>query len=275
MKLPTVVFVGWVLVLNLQAEDPSAPAVPSEFQVLSRTVTKEMAVEPAPLPGMTPVTKERTVTVDLVADPQLPAPPPAPAVDPNDPAVKARLAAFRAAYQPTRMIHFSATTYDFTLTRLIWRSRERPNEEITAWSNIPFEYIRGLGTQVIKDRKYMLFLGYGVENTVNLKRLAARRGVPYVAPTLPELPDLATSGPAFIMIAGDPTGTPELDFLTGLHEIYPAEASRLKAAYEAREAARIAHEAYLRAHPPEPEDVHVRFWQSDRPTTAAAEGGRP
>ena len=275
MKLPTVVFVGWVLVLNLQAEDPVGPAVPPDFQVLSRTVTKEMAVEPAPLPGMTPVTKERTVTVDLVADPHLPAPPPpAPPADPNDPALKARLAAFRATYKPTRMIHFSAATYDFTLTRLSWRSRERPNEEITAWSNIPFEYISGLATHLIKGRKYMLFLGYGLENTANLKRLAARRGVPYVAPVLPELPDLATSGPAFIMIAGDPTGTPELDFLTGLHEIYPAEAARLKAAYEAREAARIAHEAYLRAHPPEPQDVHVRFWRSDRPT-AAAEGGRP
>lgn len=232
-----------------------------------------MATEPAPLPGMVPVTKERTVTIEKVADPHLPEPPPVVVPDPNDPEVIARRAAFRAAaraaYKPAQVISLSATTYDFTLTRLVWRSKERPNEEITAWSNIPFEYIRGFGDYVIKDKKYMLFLGYGVETTLNRKRLAARLNIPYVPPLPPPLPDLAADGPAFVVVKGDATGTPELEFLTGLHEIFPTEAPRLKAAYEAREAARIAHEAYVRAHPPEPQDIHLRVWEIEgEPYTA-------
>lgn len=270
-----------VLCPSLPAQAPAAPTpAPAaellpEFQVLSRSVTKEMAVEPAPLPGMTPVSRERTVTIERVADPHLPAPlPPPPPANPTDPALKARLAAFRAAYQPTRMIGLSATTYDFATTRLRWRSKARPDEPITAWSNLNFEYIRGHSDLKLAGEKYMLFLGYGVETTANLKRRAARFGVPYVPPVLPELPELATAGPAFIITEGDATGTPELEFLATLHAVYPGEEPRLKAAYEAREAARKAHEAYVRAHPPVPHDLIIKHWNTTgQATLPATEGG--
>ena len=284
-------FTGLLVCQSLVAQESAAPqpapppavAVP-EFAVLSRTVTKEMATEAAPLAGMVPVTRERTVTVDLVADPHLPAPPPpAPPADPNDPSVIARRAAFKAAHAGYRvpvMIGFSATTYDFTRTRLVWRAKSRPNEPITAWSNIPFTYIRGHGTFVSDGRKYMLLCGFGAENSAQGQRRAARLGVPYVPPVLPDLPELATAGPTFVITTGDATGTPVLEFLTALHAVYPAEAPRLKAAYEAREMARKEHETWVRAHPPEPQDIHVRFWEREEPVVvdaqaAPAKGGRP
>ena len=275
---------GLLLCPSLPAQAPAVPTpapaaepVP-EFQVLSRSVTKEMAVEPAPLPGMTPVSRERTVTIERVADPHLPAPPAAPPpFDPNDPAVIARRAAFKAAhagYRAPVMVELSATTYDFTRTRLVWRAKDRPNEPVTAWSNIPFTYVRGNGNFAIDGRKYMLLCGFWMETTAQGQRRAARMGVPYVPPVFPELPELATAGPAFVITAGDATGTPELDFLTALHAVYPAEAPRLKAAYEAREAARKEYETWLRAHPPVPHDLIIKHCNTTgQATLPATEGG--
>jgi hypothetical protein len=48
-----------------------------------------------------------------------------------------------------------------------------------------------------------------------------------------------------------------------LHEYYAAHSAELIAAYAVRQEKWRAHEAYVRAHPPEPQDVVVNFWKRD------------
>ena len=63
-----------------------------------------------------------------------------------------------------------------------------------------------------------------------------------------------------------------MEIITGLHELYKVEGPRMKAAYEAREKARIEREAYLRANPPQPQDITIHIWKRETPVRPSAPG---
>ena len=62
--------------------------------------------------------------------------------------------------------------------------------------------------------------------------------------------------------------------IQSLHDLYNNEFGRLKTAYEGRELARIQHEADLKAHPPQPQNLVVNFWTTDTPKPAKKGGAK-
>lgn len=263
-----------VLVLGLAsantvpaAESAAAPSlVTPEPQVLAILTHRIWRIEPPPLAGMTPIRRVVTTTIQRVeAQPEPEAVPPPPV----DPSVRARILASRAARPKPVFVFLSATVYDHRRTLLRWFPNGRPAEEMTAWSNLDWNHFTSCPSFVHNGRQYHLFFGLGNESTATRLRLALRRGVPYRPPPIPDpavLPDLTTTGlPTFVVTKGNAADTAALEPLRALHALYQTDGTRLAGACEARERARLAHEADLRAHPPEPADVLIRYSLTSSP----------
>ena len=83
-------------------------------------------------------------------------------------------------------------------------------------------------------------------------------------PKIPDFPD----GPAAFTIVGTPPVDPSvLVPIQSLHDLYNSEFNRLKAAYDGRESARIEREAYIKAHPPQPKNITLNYWRTDKPAS--------
>lgn len=256
---------------------PPAPGTPAdglpEFEVLESRTERVVREEPAPLPDMQPVRKAVDVTVDVVKDPKIPEPEePAPAaIDPE------KAAAFRArmAARPRPVfLNLSAVVYDHECTRLRWRAKGAqgtPGTEYEAWSNVDWELLAGHGRIVHEGVEYQLFIALILEDPAARRRLAARFGKPYVPPPVPELPPDET--PAFVVTQGDPADVTATASISALHAYFGEHRMDLVAAREARKEAQRQREAELRAHPPEPEDVHIRIWKKEPDPPSA--GTRP
>lgn len=258
-------------------ETPAAPAEesePIEFVVLSSR-TKEMFVREAPeMPDLPPVEGTIKVTVQLVADPGLPdPPPPLPALPPDDPTVAARLEKYREIYRGTELVFLSASVHlesegakeARTLLRIY--PNGRIGESVLAWSNVNFLHLTGQGGYRVNhaDGTYQdvgFLMGISPLYGGTLRRMALDAG--YKSPSIPELPDLATAGPTFAVVEGD-SDSPAMDVLEQLHALVRKSGDTLKEQYIAREQARAERKAYLLANPPKPKDVTVRFWRRDDP----------
>jgi hypothetical protein len=94
------------------------------------------------------------------------------------------------------------------------------------------------------------------------------------APEIPDMPDLADGGPSFVVVEGDEE-SPAMDTLEQLHDLYRKEGARMEEAYHARVKARAVRKAYLLANPPVPEDVLIRVWKRDLPTTKSRRESAP
>jgi hypothetical protein len=257
---------------------PVPPKPPLNLTVL-RSHQQPMRVDqPAPLPVMPATTHTIKTTIEIVKRPP-PAPAPAPPAVPSPPldaAALARLAALRAERRSTELVFLSATVYDHQRTLLRWHPNGRPDQEMTAWSNLDWNDFCGLGSYTWNNRKFVLFMGIGNESTAARAggaRRTDRAGQASQAPALP------TGGPAFVVTQGDPTDPAATDLITGLHELYQTEGPRLKAARLGREQANREREAAIRAHPPIPADIIIRCYPCERPAkrqpaaSAPAQGG--
>jgi len=236
---------------SLPAPKPELP----EYVVKREQVRKVVLEEPAPFPDMQPVRKEVTLTVRLVEDPHLPVPPPPPLslrADPNDPAVAEFLAAMRAQADKRVFVFLSATVYDHQRTLLSWHANGKPDQTMTAWSNLDFNHFTGFGDYTYHDKKYSYMMIVTNESTTVRAQMARKNGGEYQPPVFPELP---TGSPAFVVTKGDQNNLAAMDVVTGLHELYKVEGTRMRAACVAREQANRERETYLRANPPQPQNV--------------------
>ena len=248
---------------NIANGTPSPPApvpVVPNFAVKSSWTAQVVREEPAPLPGMTPVRKPVNVTVQVVEDPHLPTPP-APAPVNSDPAAIARFKAMVAARPKVENIFLSATVYDHQRTMLRWYPNGHPDQEVIAWSALDFNAMSGFSKFTYNGNTYNLFMFVGNDSSEQHRRFAQRRGITYVPPVFPELPPTGT--PAFVVTQGDSTDADAIAPITALHELYKVEGPHLMAAYQARKQARIEHEAWLRANPPQPQDVLIQVWKRE------------
>jgi len=254
------------------------PALPP-IQIKSTSVRLIDVVESPPMPGLPPVEGTIRQTVHLVADPGLPDPPPPPppsAAQPiTDPAMLARLAAWRANRQETRTACVSAMVYDHSRTYLRCYPGGEPENEICGWSNLDFNHFTGFASFQVKGRdgkvrKCDFFIGVGNQDTKRLSALLAQHGRTYTAPAIPVLPDLATGGVAFVVTSGDTTNAKAMEIFESLHALYRAEGTKMAAAYDARIAADEERKAYLLANPPKPADETSYFWERDHPATPPA-----
>ena len=251
--------------------EPVPEPEPIDFEV-QRSLTKRVNVVESPeMPGLPPITGTISVTVQLVKDPGLPdPPPPLPASLPDDPAVIARMAELREKYRATKLVFLSATVYNHNRTFLRIYPNGRDGGIVTAWSNLDFNHFCSFSTYQVKAAeddtlyRFGLLMGIGCTDTKRWAELAAEKGYEYKAPEIPQMPDLAVGGPAFVVVEGD-AESPAMDTLEQIHDLYRKEGARMEAAYHARIKACEERKAYLLANPPKPKDVTVRFWKREHP----------
>ncbi|MCX6864940.1 MAG: hypothetical protein NTV46_01735 [Verrucomicrobia bacterium] len=257
---------------------PPAPApmpVLPPFKATSTVVRRVDVVEPPPMSGLPPVTGTITQTVHLVEDPGLVVPPPPlPALPVTDPVVQARMKAWREKFVAMRLAFVSATVYDHSRTFLRCYPNGGADQEVSGWSNLDFNHFAGFGIYQVegadgKIREYALLMGIGDADTKQLRASTdewlENSENTYTPPVYPELPDLATGGPAFVLTDGDTTNKESVALIQGLHDLYRVEGARMASAYQARIKAEAERRAFLLAHPPKPADVTVLFWERAQP----------
>lgn len=255
---------------------------PIPFEVI-RSHTKRVHVVEAPeMPGVPAPEGMINLTVQLVKDPGLPdPPPPLPVLPPDDPAVLARMAELTEQYRETQLVFVSATVYDHSRTFLrCYPGGGGGRKEISAWSNLNFNYFTGFATFQFKGtdgeiRQYGFLMGLGNEDTQQRIEWLAEHDREYEAPEIPTLPDLATGGPAFIITQIDPADQEAAELIEGMHKLYRVEGARMEKAYHGRIKAYADRKAYLLANPPKPEDVTIRVWKRDAPTTKSRRTSMP
>jgi hypothetical protein len=250
-----------------ETENTSQPVIP-DFEVLRTDTRSVLKEEPAPLPGMIPVRKVITETVEVVADPQLPIQKPEPEKPVRILSEEER-AALRARHRAVIPVMLSATVYDHKRTMLRWFPNGVKGGEMIAWSAVDFNVFGGMHRFSYQGREYSLMLiGIGNEDTERSRLRAQRIGRPYVPVVHPELP--LTGTPEFVVTKGDAADVMALAPIVGLHELYRREKDKLHAQYEARKKAQKEYEAWVRAHPPEPKDVLIRVWKTETPSLDGA-----
>ncbi len=257
---------------------PSKPAekpAPIDFKVINSRTEKVEVVKAPEMHDLPPVTGRIDVTVRMVEDPNLPDPPaPLPALEPNDPAVVARLAELREKYQGTSLVFMSASVYDHKRTLIRIHPNGDVGKEVSAWSNLDLNYFSGFSIYRVKDAvdgtlyDYGFVMGIGNEDTINHSKLNFQRDFEYTPPEIPKLPDVEEGGPAFVVIEGD-SGSPAMAIMEQIHDLYRKEGPRMEAAYHARVKARAERKAYLLANPSKPDDVTISFWKRNPRGTAS------
>lgn len=166
----------------------------------------------------------------------------------------------------TKRLSLATTVHDRRFTELRW---EHAGAEYRAWSSIDFNHIRSVPQFEVDGVRYALHFGIGNE---------AGKSPPVPA-------GLAAGGAPAAFILVQAPAQPEPAALAGiaaLHRYYAAHKGELIATWELNEAARIAHEAWQKAHPPVPRDTVIQFWPKkssrhlDAVTKSAAEatGGK-
>lgn len=256
------------------AEPPQKP-VPVSTPVISSNTIQRQVTEPSPIDGVPPVTGSINVTLQVVQAPDLPVPPPLPPLPPTDLAVQARLQELLLTYKATELVFVSASVYDNRRTFLRIYPNGRVGDEVTAWSNLDFNVFRGRSSYRVNNsdgstQDFHLLMGIGDIQTAAMQDSAARAGRLYQPPTIPPLPDLATSGPAFQLVAGSDE-SPAMDTLEQIHDLFSIEGARLVAEHAARKQAEVEHRAELLANPPQPADVTIRYWKGNANGTEVAE----
>jgi len=267
---------GWdveipVPISNGTRAEPAPNPEPINFKVLSSRTQRLQVTEAAEMAGLPPIKGTINITVQMVKDPGLPDPPPPlpalplPALPPSDPLVIARLRQLRESYRGTELVFLSATVFDHSRTLLRIHPNGKLEGEVTAWSNIDFSHFSGFSTYRVHHEDgtfsdYGLLMGIGNTDSYRMLRRLAKYGYFYDLPEIPKLPDIAISGPSFVVVGGETQGE-AMDTLSQVHELYRKEGVRMEEAYHAREKAYAERYAYLLKNPPVPEDVMLRFWK--------------
>jgi hypothetical protein len=237
---------------------PPAPPKP-EYHVAARDVLSTATHEQG----------GRTITIREIKPIALPPPPPPAEIAPaeQDAEFSQRLAEYRESHPKNELLFLGAT---------VFRSKDSPARTlvrwwpmggkgtITFWSSADFALIAGginSFADTVGDTHHML-MGWGNVDIDRMAELYAAKGREYDAPDLPEFPE----GKATFEVTGDTNPTAEeLVVIQSLHDVYNSELERLRTAYEGRERARIEREEYLKANPPQPKDITLNFWRTEKP----------
>lgn len=217
----------------------------------------------------------RNITIRRIEPlPLPPPPPPTPEMDPAKEAeFRSRMAEYRAKYRATKLSFLSATIYRSknapprTLVR--WWPQNGRNST-TFWSSADFALIAG-GISSFVDSSgdtHHLFMGWG---NVDMDRTPSPRAAKihnYIPPVIPLFP----LGEASAVFEGVQPDAEELAAIQSLHDLYNRNLPELRTAFEGRERVRTEREAYLKAHPPQPQDITLNYWRSTKP---AVKGGKP
>ena len=289
--LPLVVFLGVLSMASsvrsqesgqTVSEPVAAPTTPARIIGGIRDGTPQPPAPPKPayvVPArniLGTTTQEqggRTITIQKIKPIALPAPPaPAPPAANADNAALADSPADNETGD-TGMLMLGATVYRFkdspSRTLVTYWPGER-GKSITLWSSADFSLISGISSFVATDGETRwLFMMWSIEDCDSMADLLAEQDSDPGDPGIPAFAD----GPATFTIVGTPPADPTvLGPIQSLHDIYNSEYQRLKTAWEGRERARIEREAYLKAHPPKPKDITIRYWNIPAGQAAVLKG---
>ena len=206
----------------------------------------------------------RKITIQEINPIDLPPPPLAePPADKNDPAVQARLAAFRVKHPKNELIRIGAAVYhlpDSSARTLITYWPNTDEQPVTLWSSADFSLLWGFASFVGSDGiTRSLMMTWSNLHTDSTQRLFARLGKPHIAPKIPAFPQ----GKATFVITSGNLTVESLASIQSLHDLYNNEHDRLLTAYQSREQATLAREAELKAHPPKPKDIVLNYSLTD------------
>jgi hypothetical protein len=285
MSIPLLVLLASTALLRAETEPPA----PSSSAVLLNPIPDGTpAPEPAPVPEYEVKPADvlesrsieqdgRTITIQEIKPIDLPPPPEenhSPLAPIATPDFAQRLAEFRAQRKAINTLHLSAKVY---------RSPGNPPRSLvtcwpggiqvsfTFWSSADFSLIAG-GIQSFADttgQTHHLFMSWGNVEQAREQAAAIRRGVHYTPPNPPAFPN----GPATFQVVGESPAPEALVPIQSLHDLYNQKQAELHAAYQGREHARLQKEEELRLNPPQPQDITLNFWRTEKPAEAAQEGG--
>lgn len=220
----------------------------------------------------------RTITIQQINPISLPPPPPPAPAEANaivSAEFQQRLAEYREAHPHSGMMFMGATVYRSenrpprTLIR-VWP--EGGGEAVELWSSADMALIAG-GINSFMDSAGNIHQPFIAWSNVSIDRLADRfasKGRKYTPPTIPEFP----AGKAMFQVVGKPLAPADLTAIQSLHDLYNSEHDRLQTACEGRERTRQRRDAELKAHPPQPKDLTLRFWHTKRPALQHEGGAR-
>lgn len=268
-------------------ESAKAPVTPTTARILGN-IPDGTPPPPAPLKPEFRISKRdildtttheqggRTITIRQIKPIALP-PPPAP-VEPAAAEVDAefsqRLAEYREEHPQSDLLFLGAT---------VFRSKDSPPRtlvrywpggkggDITFWSSADFALIAG-GINSFVDSAgdtHCLLMGWSNVDIDRIKDLQTARGLDQDEPALPDFPE----GKATYQIIGEQPAAGELTVIQSLHDLYNKDHERLLTAWQGREQARLQQEAYLKAHPPQPKDITLNYWRTEKPAAFKAKGG--
>ncbi len=206
----------------------------------------------------------RTITVHEIAPITLPPPPEVIVPAEPSPEFRQRLAELSASRPKIHHLSIGATVYrekdkpTRTVVRYWSFEQNQLHNTVVFWSSADFSLLAGLPGFVTSDgRQCSLMMAWGVRDAHPNAALLTKHGRTYTPPVIPELP----AGKATFTIT---SGTPSAKALTdiqSLHDLYNNEYEKLLTAYQGREQARLAREAELKAHPPQPKDIILNHWR--------------
>jgi len=254
---------------NIPDGTPPPPSLPKpQYHVPTRDILDTKAHQQ----GGRTITIREIKPIDLPPPP----PPPKPATAGQDAEFSQRLAEYREPHPKNELLFLGAT---------VLRSKHSPPRTlvrwwpqggkgtITFWSSADFALIAG-GINSFADTagdSHHLLMGWGNVDIDRMAELYAAKGREYGAPDLPEFPE----GKAVFELTGDTKPTAEdLAAIQALHDLYNSEYARLKSAFEGRERARIEREEHLKADPPQPKDITLNYWRTEKPATNGKGGDK-
>ena len=217
----------------------------------------------------------RTITIQKIkpiALPPLPEPETAMLASAEDiAAFKMRVAAYRETHPWSRLLFLGATVYRFQNAPPRTLVSYWPGDgaaSIQLWSSADFSLVSGIHSFVGNDGgTHSLCMMWSVMYPSGIAGRMAAHGREYHAPVIPTFP----AGPATFTWVGTPPAPEIVADVQSLHDIYNTDHERLKTAWEGRVRAQIAREAELKAHPPQPKDIVINFWRTDKPATVKGE----
>lgn len=150
-----------------------------------------------------------------------------------------------------------------------WESKDR-KRQFEAWSTVDATWMTGFANFQTSTTIYSIFMGCSSLDVDRLELLYASRGRGFKLPLVPEIPQ---GDAQFVVTKGNPSPE-ELAPILAIQNLYKTEGEKLRLAHEGRIRAQKEQEAFLKANPPKPQDIVIRYWRIEKPVaTGNAEGG--
>lgn len=255
--------------LKWDVEIPSVVAPPVEitqpepesisFSVLTSNTTQVEVTEPPALPGLPPVQGIINLTVETVESPELPQSFSSPLNSEIAQIEEEAPQELLENHHSSDLLFLSATVYPSGKTLLSLYPAGGDQESVTAWSNLDFKHFQGFASYQVNlpdgaTEDVGLIMGIGDAHT--------QESGSDNLPAVPQLPDLTSDGPSFVIVEGITVGK-AAERLEQLHELYRKEGTAMEAAHLAREQELAARKAALLANPPQPQDITIRYWKGE------------